>query len=205
VRGALTLAVAIAATAAIPAAAAAGTPKTSVFRVLQASGTQKVTFRADSSTCARFATCGSRGTVTYKFGGTARGRLEMTRDSRGHVTGAAEFTSHGTTTADVTAGAVCSDTVSHRREVFSIRSPSRLGKLIFGLHGADDDYLETDCAGPTEADLKRDKALPTGRFKREDFLARNTTFGLRGSHTFRERGYTGSTTWKLSYELRRRG
>jgi hypothetical protein len=205
VRGALTVAMAIAATGALPAAADAATPQTSVYRVLQAAGTQKVTFRADSSTCTRFATCGDRGTVTYKFGGTSRGRLEMKHDRRGHVTGVAEFTSHGTTTSDVTAGAVCSDVVRHSREHFSIRSPSRLGKLIFGLHGAETDYLTTDCAGPTDADLKRDKALPAGRFKRKDFEARSTTFGLRGSHTFRERGYTGSTTWKLRYEIRRSG
>jgi hypothetical protein len=205
VRGALTVAMAITASGALPAAAGAVTPQTSVFRVLQATGTQKVTFSADSSSCARFVTCGDRGTVTYKFGGTSRGRLEMKRDRRGHVTGAAEFTSQGTTKSEVTAGAICSDTVSHRREYFSIRSPSRLGKLIFGLHGAATDYLTTDCAGPTDADLKRDKALPTGRFKRADFDARSTTFSLRGSHTFRERGYSGSTSWKLRYEIRRSG
>jgi hypothetical protein len=196
---------AIAATGALPAAADAATPKTAVYRVLQASGTQKVTFRADSSTCARFGTCGNRGTLTYRFGGTARGSLEMKSDRRGHITGAADFTSRGTTTSDVTAGAVCSDTVSHRREYFSIRSPSRLGKLIFGLHGDATDYLATDCAGPTDADLKRDKALPSGRFKREDFDAKIATFGLRGSQTFRERGYAGNSTWKLKYEIRRRG
>jgi hypothetical protein len=195
---------AVAATGAIPMAADAATPQTSVFRVVKARGTQTVTFRADTTTCARFGTCGDRGTVTYKFGGKARGRLEMKSDRHGHVTGAADFTSNGTTKSDVTAGSVCSDVVTHRREYFSIRSPSRLGKLIFGLHGAETDYLTTDCAGPTDGDLKRDKALPAGRFKRDEFGGGgSTTFGLSGSHTFREHGYIGNTSWKLSYQVRR--
>jgi hypothetical protein len=201
VRAATTLAVTLAATAAAPAVADATTTS---YKLIEASGTHRVTFTADKATCARFLTCGYRGTITYKFGGTPSGRLVLEQGSNGHVTGAADFTSRGTTVADVTAGAACDDTVRHAREHFSMRSPSRLGKLIFGLHGAKTDYLATDCAGPTEADLKRDAALPTGRFKREDFKAQSTTFGLKGSAAFREKGYRGTTTWNLSYEVKRR-
>jgi hypothetical protein len=200
VRGALTLAMALAVTAVAAEAAAAAAPATSVHRVLRASGMVKVSFAADGSTCARFGTCGERGTVAYGFKGTPRGRLVLEQGRSGHITGAADFRSHGATVATVIG---CSDTVRHRREHFSMRSPSRLGKLIFGLHGAETDYLATDCAGPTEADLKRDGALPHGRFKRSDFRAGSTTFGLKGSSSFRESGYTGTATWKLSYRVKR--
>ena len=199
-RGALTLAMALTAAAVTPLAAAAATPSTSVHRVLEASGTIKVSFAGDRSTCVRFGTCGERGTVAYGFKGTPRGRLVLEQGRSGHITGAADFRSHGRTVATVIG---CSDSVRHGREHFSMRSPSRLGKLIFGLHGAKTDYLATDCAGPTEADLKRDGALPHGRFKRTDFRAGSTTFGLKGSSSFRESGYTGSATWKLSYRVKR--
>jgi hypothetical protein len=198
----MTLAVAAATAAALPAAADAAKAS---YRVTGASGTQKVTFRADSSTCLRFDTCGYRGTITYKFGGSPRGSLVLRSDRRGRLSGAADFTSSGTTSSKVTAGIDCRDRIRHRREHFTMRTRSRLGKLIFGLHGAKTDYLETDCKGPTEADLERDGALPTGRFKQKDFHGQVTSFNLRGSQTFRERGYSGSTSWKLKYKVRRSG
>jgi hypothetical protein len=198
----MTLAIAAATAATLPAAADAATAK---YRVIGASGTQKVTFRADSSTCLRFETCGFRGSVTYKFGGTPHGKLVVTSDKRGRLSGAANFNASGTATAKVSGAVGCTDRVRHRREYFSMRTRSRLGKLIFGFHGAKTDYLKTDCAGPTEGDLERDGALPTGRFKQDDFSGQVTTFGLRGSHSFRERGYSGSTSWKLKYRIRRGG
>jgi hypothetical protein len=202
VRGTITLAIALAAVAMAPAAASATTTS---YRVTKATGSEIVAFTADPGTCARFVTCGYHGTVTYTFGGTPSGRLVLDQGASGHVTGAADFSARGTTVADVTTGDACTDTVRHRREHFSMRSPSRLGKLIFGLHGAKTDYLATACAGPTEADLKRDGALPTGKFKRKDFAAQATRFTLNGSASFREKGYRGTDTWKLSYRVARGG
>jgi hypothetical protein len=201
VKRASALAIALAATAAaLPATAAAGTTS---YKVVKAKGIEKVEFTADGDTCARYLTCGYGGTVTYKLGGTPKGRLVTKQKANGHITGAAAFRSRGTTVAKVTSGAVCTDTVRHRREDFSIGSKSRLGKLLFGLHGAKTDYLATDCAGPTEKMLEHDRALPSGKFKRQDFDAPSTTFGLTGQAHFREKGYLGSVTWKLSYRLKR--
>jgi hypothetical protein len=202
VKGGTTLAIALAATAALPAAADA--QKTS-YRVTDASGSYRVTFRADTANCARYLTCGYAGTLTYKLSGAPHGSLVLKEDRRGHVTGSADFRASGTTTANITAGTVCNDKVRHTREHFSLDSKSRLGRLIFGLHGGKTDYLTTDCAGPTEANLKRDGALPNGKFKRSDFDAPSTTFGLKGSAPFREKGYRGDTTWKLKYRVARRG
>jgi hypothetical protein len=200
VKRASALAIALAATTALPASALASTQS---YKVVKAAGTEKVEFAADAKTCARFLTCGYAGTVTYTFGGTPSGKLVLRKDARGRVKGAAAFTSRGKTVSDLTSGAVCTDTVRHKREQFSIASKSRLGRLVFGLHGARIDYLVTDCAGPTEAQLERDGALPNGTFKRTAFEARTTTFGLTGSASFREAGYLGKASWKLSYRVRR--
>jgi hypothetical protein len=203
VRGAKTLAIALAASAAIPASAGAATRQKSVYSVVKASGSEKVSFTSDTSTCARFMTCGYRGTVRYKFGGKPHGTLVMRRDRRGHITGAASFRTTGTTTSAITAGGDCQDTVRHRSEVFTLNSRSRLGRLLFGLHGTKTDYLFTDCIGPTEAALKADRALPEGFFKRKDFEGSITKFQLSGSASFREQGWRGSTTWRLAYRIAR--
>src|SRR5690349_2433145 len=123
--------------AALPATESA---KTGVmYHVVHASGTQQVSFTADPKTCAQEFTCGDQGTLTYKFGGTPSGRLEVTRDRRGRVNGVADFKSRGTTVAQVVQGTQCSDTVSHRREHFSLTSRSRLGSLLFQFHGGETD------------------------------------------------------------------
>ena len=185
----------------VPAAAAARTGV--LYHVVGASGTQKVKFDADPATCGLQLTCGNEGTITYKFGGTPSGRLEATRDRRGRVRGVADFKSRGTTVAQVSEGTRCSATVTHRREHFSLTSRSRLGSLLFEFHGGKTDHLVTDCAGPTEADLAHDHALPEGSFRQKDFKGFSVSFGVKGSSPFRESGYRGTVTWKLRYALER--
>ena len=196
------LMIALAAVAAVPATAGAAS-QTTTYKLVKATGSERVVFTANGDTCARFGTCGFGGTVTYKFSGTPSGRLVTKQSGNGHITGAAAFKSHGTTVSNITSGGACKDTVRHKTEEFSLSSKSRLGKLLFGLHGGKTDYLVTDCAGPTEKMIARDKALPSGRFKRADFDAPTTTFGLKGSSNFQEAGYVGSVTWKLAYSLKR--
>jgi hypothetical protein len=185
----------------LPAAAAARTG--TLYHVVHASGTQKVSFTADPNTCGLQLTCGNEGTITYKFGGTPSGRLEAARDRRGRVNGVADFKSLGTTVARITQGAPCTDTVSHRREHFSLTSRSQLGSLLFEFHGGRTDYMVTDCAGPTEADLAHDRALPEGSFRQKDFKGFSVKFALRGNSSFRESGYRGTVTWNLKYGLER--
>jgi hypothetical protein len=203
VRGATTLAIGLAASAALPATAGAAGHTGTMYRVVAASGIERVTFAADRSNCAARLTCNDQGTVTYKFGGTPRGRLVSSRDRRGHVSGAADFRSHGITVSRVSEGATCTDTVRHADEHFTIESHSRLGKLLFRLHGGDTDHLATDCPGPTEADLRHDHALPQGSFKPTDLDGVSTSIRLKGKSVFRERGYSGTASWQLKYTLQR--
>ncbi len=174
-----------------------------MYHVVRASGTEKVSFTADPNTCGLMLTCGYAGTVTYRFGGTPRGRLAVTRDRHHHVSGVANFNSRGKTTTRITRGAVCNDSISHGREHFSLRSRSRLGSLLFELHHGKTDHLVTDCPGPTEADLAHDRALPEGSFRQKDFKGFNVNFGTKGSSAFRESGYRGTATWNLKYRLER--
>ena len=197
-----TLPIAILAAATLPAGASAAT-QTSTYTVVKASGTQTVEFTANGDTCARFGTCGFGGTVTYKFSGKPKGKLVMKQNGRGHISGVGKFKTRGTTVSNITSGGGCTDTIRHKREYFELNSGSRLGRLVFGLHGDKTDYLVTDCAGPTEKMLKRDKALPNGTFKRAHFDSPSTTFTLDGSSNFRESGYVGSVTWKLKYRVKR--
>jgi hypothetical protein len=201
VRGTKTILIGIAASAALPAAAVARTGP--MYHVMQASGTEKISFTADPNTCGLQLTCGNAGTVTYKFGGTPSGRLEVARDRRGRVNGVADFKSRGTTVARITQGTPCSDTVTHAREHFSLTSRSRLGSLLFEFHGGKTDHIVTDCPGPTEADLAHDRALPEASFRQKDFKGFSVRFGLKGSSSFRESGYRGTVTWKLKYGLER--
>jgi hypothetical protein len=113
------------------------------------------------------------------------------------------FSTRGTTVANVTAGTLCTDKVRHRRESFKLRSPSKRGKLVFGIHGDKTDYLATQCAGPTEDTIAVDHALPQTRYARTEFDNASTTFGVSGSSFFREQGYRGQVTWKLDYKVTR--
>lgn len=203
-KSALILTIGLAAAAALPATAAAATPGKTVYDVVKASGTERVTFSADTATCAQFVTCGFGGSVNYTFGGTPSGRLVLNQSRSGRISGSAAFGSHGTTVSDVTSGAVCQDTVRHKREEFSIDSRTPRGRLLFGLHGGKTDYLATDCAGPSEAALAHDHALPSGKFKHNAFNALHTAIGLQGTASFREAGYVGKVTWKLKYRVKRR-
>lgn len=201
-KGAQTLAVALVTAAAVPATAAA---ERTAYSIERASGFQQLSFEGDPATCAQYAVCGERGTVTHRFGG-APGRGKLVLDRRGRrQTGSARFRSRGTTTATVDGpNGSCRDNVSRRREWFSLRGS--IARLRFRLHprGHGRDYLRTLCATPSEANLARDGALPEGTFDARDFKNERTAFKLEGTSVFSDRGYRGELRWKLSYRVARR-
>src|SRR3954451_18464208 len=122
--------IALAAAAVLPATASAAT-QTTTYKIVKATGTERVDFTANGDTCALFGTCGFGGTVTYRFSGTPKGRLVMKQGSNGHIAGAAAFTTKGSTVSDVTSGGACHDVRRHRHDEFSLTSKSRHGKLLF--------------------------------------------------------------------------
>ena len=202
-KGAQTLALALVAVAALPAAAAAAERTT--YSIEKASGFQRLSYESDPSTCARYDVCGEEGVVTYRFGGDpGRGKLELTRRGR-RQTGSAGFRSRGRTTANVSGpDGACRDTVRRGPEWFSLRGS--LARLRFRFHprGRGRDYLRTDCDAPSEVDLARDGALPQGSFDASDFRNERTSFSLDGKSVLSDRGYRGELRWELDYAVKRR-
>ena len=201
-RGAQTLALALVGAAALPAAAAAA-QRTS-YSVLEARGSQTLTFEANPQTCASYGVCGESGTVEYAFRGDPTGSLVLRRDGRRQA-GTANFRTRGRTRAEMTGpNGSCSHSVARTRERFSLRGGLR--RLVFRLHSPREgrDYLRTDCPTPGEAHLARDGALPKGSFAAADFARDRTAFELEGKSVLDDRGYRGTLRWKLSYRIKRR-
>jgi hypothetical protein len=203
VNGARTLALGLLAAAALPATAAAA--GRTAYSIEKASGVQRLSFEADPDTCTQFGVCGEAGTVTQRFGGDpGRGKLVLIRRGR-RQTGSARFRSSATTTSSVSGpNGSCRDTVKRDIEWFSLRGS--LERLRFRLHPRrrTRDQLRTLCATPTEANLRRDGALPAGTFDADDFRNQRTRFELKGTSVFNDRGYRGELTWNLSYAVKRR-
>lgn len=202
-RPAVTFGAAAIAALALPAAAGAATERGSVYSVVKASGSERLTFSEDLASCTRFHTCHNAGSVSYRFGGTPSGRLVMQDRRGGTVSGLASFKARGTTSAKLAGDKPCSDTVRRRHETFALSSRTRSGRLLFGLHGTKLDFLGSHCATPSEVELAADGALPHGSFKRSAFGSERTSFRLSGSALFREHGYRGRVRWSLSYRLER--
>ena len=207
-RGVLTLAAACVAMAIVPAGAAAR--RGWIFDMTSARGFERITFTSDEATCASFGVCGYSGTVTYRISGTPRGTIVLARGSGGRVRGGATYRTQGVTEATVTppaSGPACTDTVSHRTDVFSMAATgSRFQTLLLTYHGGGDDYLDTRCPGPDESDAAAGGALPEGTFSKADFFnGTHPKFGLSGGSPFKRAGFSATSDWKLRFAARARG
>jgi hypothetical protein len=203
VKAATTAVLALAGAALLPATAGAAER---TYSVVEARGSQVLTFQADPDTCATYGVCGESGTVRYSFSGEPSGGLVLRRSGR-RQSGTGRFRTRGRTTADMTGPTgSCSDGVEHTRDWFSLRGG--LARLVFRFHRPrrkDRDYLRTDCPTPTEANLARDDALPKGSFDADDFEQDRTAFRLEGKSVLTDRGYRGTLRWQLRYSVKQSG
>jgi hypothetical protein len=193
----------------LPAAAQAKTG--SIYDVTSAKGFERVTFTGDAPDCDVFTVCGYDGTVEYKIGGKATGKIFLTKTRAGKVEATARYsTAGGATKAAVSAPAGstdCSDTVPRRNDVFSLDSSGpKLQSLLLTYHGgATQDYLETSCPGPTEADVRDADALPEGLFRAKDFFrGRKPRLSMGGSTPFTRSGFRSTIEWSLSFRAKER-
>lgn len=207
-RIAVTLA-AVAALMLVPAAAQA--KRGAIYDITKASGFERLTYTGDTdSSCDQFSVCGYSGVTTYKIGGTPKGTIILTRTKSGKVSGRASYRTSGKTTAKVTPpapAADCTDTVSHPRDVFKLSSAGRnFSSVLLTYHGgAKDDYLKTQCTGPTEADVNEANAMPEGLFNAKDFFrGKRPKFNLGGSTPFKARGFNASVEWELKFKAKAR-
>jgi hypothetical protein len=212
VKRAAVVAVAVAALAAVaPSGAGAAAKRGYVYDLTTAKGFERLTFSGDpSANCMDFGTCGYSGVVTYTIAGKPKGTIALTRSHSGKVSGRARYTTNGTTVADVTpAGSRpnCNDSVQHSRDVWSIASTGANSRnLVVTYHdGATTDYLATNCAGPTEADVRSSGALPSGRFAAKDFFrGPKPSFSIAGGTPFAAAGFNASIEWQLSFKAKQR-
>jgi hypothetical protein len=203
-------AIAIAATAIVPASAGAAAKRGSIFDLTRAAGYERVTFTGDAQAgCAQFDVCGLSGSVTYRLGGTPRGALFLARSrSSGRVRGGASYRIAGTTRSTVTAPSprpVCDDAIDHAADLFSAASlRSSPESVLLRYHAGAPDYLDTDCPGPTERDLRRAGALPEGAFPARGFRRRRLKFEMSGGQPFRARGFSAASEWDLKFRAKAR-
>jgi hypothetical protein len=193
----------------IPAAADAKTG--SIYDVTFAKGFERVTFSGDQdSSCAQFAVCGYQGTVTYRIGGTPKGKIFLTKSRSGKVKASARYTTTGSTETSVTPPApdtTCTDTVAHKTDVFTLNSSGpKFQSLLLAYHaGAATDYLATGCPGPTEKDVAAADALPEGIFRAKDlFRGAKPVFSLSGATPFKAVGFNSTIEWDLKFKAKLR-
>lgn len=204
----LAAAITVAAVAITPAAASARTG--SVYDVTIAKGFEKVTFEGDSSAaCSQYDTCGYRGTTTYRIGGKPNGKLRLARGKNGRWSGFARYKTGGVTRSTVNppgSGPNCTDTVRHKRDVFSMETiGSRNQTLALSYHPVGPDYLDTLCGGPNEGAVGDAGILPRGTFKKKDFFkGPSPRFTLTGATPFRSGGFSSTIEWNLTFKLKAR-
>jgi hypothetical protein len=192
----------------LPAVAEAKTG--SIYDITFAKGSEKVTFTGDAADCAQFAVCGYDGTVEYTIGGKPKGKIVLTRTRAGRVDASARYSTSGVTESSVTPpadGTACSDTVARKNDVFSLTSSGpKLQSLLLAYHdGASQDYLETTCPGPTEADVRAADALPEGIFRSKDFFrGKKPKLSLGGSTPFTRSGFRSTIEWSLEFKAKQR-
>jgi hypothetical protein len=192
----------------IPAASAAA--KTgSVFDMTRAGGYEKVTFTGDSAAgCESYGVCGYSGTVTYTIGGTPKGTIVIARSRSGKLTGGASYRTNGVTRTTVTPPAPappCTETSSHRDDVFSLNSTgSGFQSLLLSYHSGGGTYLDSGCSSLYESDLAAAGVLPQGGFRAADFHGPRLGFSFSGGSPFHARGYSATVEWKLAFKGRAR-
>jgi hypothetical protein len=201
-------AITVAALAIAPGAASARTG--SIYDVTVARGFERVTFSGDSdAACSQYDTCDYSGTTTYRIGGKPHGTLKLARGKNGWAKGFARYTTGGVTHSRVSppdGGADCTDTVRHKRDVFSMESiGSHNQTLALSYHPVGPDYLNTICGGPNEGAVGDANILPRGTFKARDFFkGAKPRFTLTGATPFRAGGFSSVIEWNLTFKLKAR-
>lgn len=200
-------------------ASAASRPRLTEYRLTQAEGFVRMTFRGDEAAgCRERGVCGISGTTTYTFGGKPDGGeivwIRHPGDDPQYMDGF--FITKGETVSDVaTAGSPerCVDRVARsfdgmqfepgrKRVRFDWRDrPQPIGEEDEGLDGSEGaDDLRTRCAGPLYADFAR--ALPRATLPYRVFRSKRSKFHLTGSLPFAGGGFAGTVEWDLRYALR---
>jgi hypothetical protein len=207
IRGVVASVVLLGALAAAGPAAAASRLDILAFTVRSASMSEAMTFQGDGGpACAQAGVCGYNGTISYGFDAIREGdgSVLLTRSgSRSRAFGFANLSIGGLTSATVNdpSGPPCTEKVLHRFDFVFLSGNARTLRVQFHSPQAFPDYLESYCAGPSDADVGFAGAIPALTMKTRDLRKRSVTLTTSSVKQFHSGPFTGTLTFKVNMVL----
>jgi hypothetical protein len=208
IRGVLASLVLLGALATAGAAEAAPSLDYLAFTVRSGSMSEVVSFQGDGGpACAQAGVCGYSGTIGYGFpairGGD--GSVLLTRSGRrSRAFGFATLSIGGLTTASVNGpagGQPCTEKVLHRFDYIFMTGDARSLRLQFHSPESFPDYLESYCAGPSDADIGFAGAIPSLTIKTKDLKKKRLTLSTSGVKPFHTGPFVGSVSFSVNLVL----
>jgi hypothetical protein len=210
IRGVLASLVLLGALATASAASAAPSLDILAFAVRSANMSEVMSFQGDGGpACAQAGVCGYSGTIGYSFPAirSGDGSVLLTRSARrSRAFGFATLSVGGLTTATVNGpagGQPCTEKVLHRFDYIFISGNARSLRLQFHSPDSFPDYLESYCAGPSDADIGFAGAIPSLTIKTKDLKKKRLTLSTSGVKPFHTGPFTGTVTFGVNLVLSR--
>lgn len=186
---------------AVPAGAAQG--HTYGFSITDARISEVMTFQGDNGpACQRVGVCGYSGTVSYGFD-HADG-LMAAAISRGHAVGFGFLDFNGLTSATVQVpggGPPCTDRVIRKFDAFQVKGGASHLSFVFHPRLAGLNFLDTYCAGPSDADIAREipaLVVPVSQMRRRALILH-----LSSTRPFHAGPFQGTLAFSLDLRMRR--
>jgi hypothetical protein len=180
------------------------------FTVRSGSMSEVMTFQGDGGpACAQAGVCGYSGTISYGFGAIrdGDGSVLVTRTGRrSRAFGYAALSVGALTSANVTGpggGPPCTEKVLHRFDYVFMEGDARRLRVLFHSPDAAPDYLESFCAGPSDADIGYAGAIPELSIKTRDLKKRRLTLTASSVRQFHTGPFVGTVTFSASLVLSR--
>ena len=180
------------------------------FNVRSGSMSEVVSFQGDGGpACAQAGVCGYSGTISYGFpairGGD--GSVLLTRSGhRSRAFGFATVSIGGLTSATVNGpggGQPCTEKVLHRFDYVFLSGDARTLRLQFHSPDSFPDYLETYCAGPSDADIGFADAIPALTIKTKDLNKKRLTVSTSSLKQFHTGPFMGTVSFSVNLVLAR--
>jgi hypothetical protein len=210
IRGVLASLVLLGALATASAASAAPSLDILPFTVRSASMSEVMSFQGDGGpACAQAGVCGYSGTISYGFAAIREGdgSVLLTRSGRrSRAFGFANLSIGGLTTANVNGApgtTPCTEQVLHRFDFVFFTGNAKSLRVQFHSPDAAPDYLDSYCAGPSDADVGFAGAIPTLTIKTKDLRKRKLTLATSSVKPFHSGPFSGTVTFKVNMVLAR--
>jgi len=210
IRGVVASLVLLGALATAAAADAAPSLDFLAFNVRSGSMSEVVSFQGDGGpACAQAGVCGYSGTISYGFpairGGD--GSVLLTRSGRrSRAFGFATVSIGGLTSATVNGpggGQPCTEQVLHRFDYILMSGNARTLRVQFHSPDVAPDYLETYCAGPSDAGLGFVPAIPSLTIKTKGLSKNRLTVSTSSVKQFHSGPFVGTASFSVNLVLAR--